>query len=111
MPPPRGSEKSASNTSASGCTGPPTYTGSPPAISASSGTTDSTAVSEGRLRTIPIAPSSLCSVMKTTVRAKFGSASVGEAISSLPRSESSMPPSSIPVHSAARCGPVPAKLG
>src|SRR5215204_1688397 len=39
---------------------------------------------------MPIAPSSLCSVMKTTVRAKFGSTSAGEATSSLPRRDSSI---------------------
>ena len=37
---------------------------------------------------MPIAPSSLCSVISTTVRAKFGSSSAGEATSSLPRSDS-----------------------
>ena len=43
---------------------------------------------DGRLRTTPIAPSSLCSVISTTVRAKFGSTSCGDAIRSCPRSES-----------------------
>ena len=63
-------------------------TGSDPASSPSSGATSATSVSDGRLRTTPIAPSAPCSVISTTERAKFGSTSAGEAISSWPRSES-----------------------
>jgi hypothetical protein len=37
---------------------------------------------------MPIAPSSVCSAISTTARAKFGSVIVGEASSSFPRSDS-----------------------
>ena len=60
---------------------------SSPASHARSGTASPTVVSAARLRTSPIAPSSPCSVMKTTVRRKFGSRIVGEAISSWPLSD------------------------
>ena len=44
-------------------------------------------VSLGRLRTIPTAPSSLCSSSSTTLRRKFGSSRVGAAIRICPLSE------------------------
>src|SRR6476661_7843351 len=49
------------------------------------GTASPTFVSEGRLRTSPSAPSSVCSITSTTVRQKFGSRSDGPAIRSWPR--------------------------
>ncbi len=70
-------------------------TGSVPATSPSSAATSATSVSDGRFSTTPIAPSSPCSVISTTVRAKFGSTSAGEAISSWPRSEESASGSAI----------------
>src|SRR5690349_8200423 len=58
---------------------------SPSSTSDSScGTTSETSASVGRLRTSPAAPSSLCSVTRTTVRRKFGSSRPGEATSSCP---------------------------
>src|SRR3954451_22089456 len=51
---------------------------------------------------MPIAPSSLFSVMNSTHRAKFGSTRAGEATSSLPRSDSSIgSDSAIASHSGA----------
>ena len=70
-------------------TGPPTNTGSSsPAIGDSSGTASPTEVSVGRFSTRPIAPSSPCSAIRTTVRWKFGSLRTGAATSSCPRSVS-----------------------
>src|SRR6187551_1016274 len=86
------SAKSASTTTASGCTGPPRYTSSSGAVSvAIGGTASSTSVSEARLSTTPIAPSSPCSPMSTTVRRKFGSTRAGPATSSCPRREVTRP--------------------
>src|SRR5690349_11263118 len=62
------------------------YSCSPRSTSDSSwGTASPTLVSEGRLRTSPSAPSSVCSITSTTVRQKFGSRSEGPAIRSWPR--------------------------
>ena len=50
-----------------------------------------TGSSLGRFNTTPMAPSSLCSSMNTTVRAKFGSSRAGVATNSRPRIEPSGP--------------------
>ena len=47
-------------------------------------------MASSRLRISPSAPSLLWAAIRTTVRAKFGSTSVGEAISSFPWSDSMM---------------------
>src|SRR6266536_989204 len=87
-----GSRNSPSTSTPFCCTGPPRQTCSTSATSGSScGTTSATAAGEGRFRTSPAAPSSVCSVTRTTVRRKFGSMSDGEASSSWPRSESMAP--------------------
>ena len=62
-----------------------------PRSSSRSGTASATAAADGRFSTSPIAPSSVCSVMNTTARSKFGSLSSGPARRSLPRSESITP--------------------
>ena len=54
------------------------------------------------MRTTPIAPSAPCSVTSTTVAAKLGSTSAGEAISSRPRSDAS--PCAAPILALARAG-------
>src|SRR3954451_546557 len=55
-------------------------------MSPRTGAASATGSSVGRLSTTPIAPvSSSCSAISTTVRWKFGSSSVGEAIRSCPR--------------------------
>ena len=83
----------ASTTIDAGWTGPPTKTTSSPSTTpSSSGTASMTSVSEGRLRTMPSAPSSSWLAIATTVRAKLGSDIVGEAISSWPCNESIGPP-------------------
>ena len=51
-----------------------------------------TEAGEGRLSTSPAAPSSVCSVMSTTARRKFGSSSAGDAIRSWPSSVSTASP-------------------
>ena len=53
----RGSSKSASTTSACGCTGPPMNTGSPSTTPPARARRRRPSISEGRLRTTPIAPS------------------------------------------------------
>src|SRR4051794_7814759 len=84
-----GSSHSASTMTAVSATGPPTQTRSSSSASqARSGTASSTSVVAGRLSTSPMAPSSVCSAMSTTERAKFGSSSVGAAMISCPRNES-----------------------
>src|SRR6266545_671267 len=84
-----GSTHSASTITPLGATGPPTYTRSWVSASHSrSGTASLTVAVEGRLRTSPIAPSSVCSAISTTVRRKLGSSRVGPARRSLPRCES-----------------------
>ena len=66
-----GSANSPSATTEPVATGPPMRTSSSPsASSASTGTASATVVSEVRLSTTPIAPSSLCSITRTTVRRK-----------------------------------------
>jgi hypothetical protein len=83
-----GSSNSASTITDSACTGPPTKTGSPLSTRpASSSIASETVASAGRLSTSPIAPSSECSAISTTVLAKLGSTRAGEAMRSLPRSE------------------------
>src|SRR5438309_4050007 len=70
---------------ASGATGPPTKTtGGSAASGPHAGRAPPRAVSVGRLRTTPRAPSALCSRTSTTVRSKFGSCIVGLATSSRP---------------------------
>src|SRR5262245_50009370 len=87
-----GSRNSPSTSTASGCTGPPTQTGSPSSTTGSScGTAPATSTGDGRLSTSPAAPSSVCSVTSTTVRRKFGSSSDGDATSRCPRSDSTFP--------------------
>src|SRR5256884_3880199 len=82
------SSNSASTMNASGCTGPPTKTGSSaPGSPSSSGTASAAATSEGLLSTRPIAPSSSWWATRTTVLRKFGSTRLGEETSSLPWSE------------------------
>src|SRR5204863_6999984 len=84
-----GSRNSPSTSTASGCTGPPTQTGSPSSTTGSSwGTAPATSTGEGRVRTSPAAPSSLCSVTSTTARRKFGSSTAGEEMRRCPRSDS-----------------------
>ena len=88
-----GWSNSASTITAVSATGPPTNTfASSGASQARSGTASATVVSAGRLSTRPIAPSSVCSAIRITERAKFGSVIVGEASSSFPRSESMCTP-------------------
>jgi hypothetical protein len=54
-----GSTKSATTTAASGCTGPPRYTGSSAGTSdPSGGTASATVVSDARFKMTPTAPSS-----------------------------------------------------
>src|SRR4051794_39967511 len=87
-----GRSNSASTITAVSATGPPTYTGSAsPASHDRSGTASPTVESAGRLSTRPIAPSSVCSAIRTTVRLKFGSRRTGDARISLPRSDSAIP--------------------
>src|SRR5271154_2933463 len=90
-----GSRNSARNTIEVGWTGPPTYTSSSPSTARSScGTASPTVTSEGRVRTTPIAPSSLCTPINPPVRLKLGSYSAGEASRSWPASETSITPCS-----------------
>src|SRR4051794_9150677 len=87
-----GRSNSARTITAVSATGPPTNTGSvSPASHERSGTASPTVDPAGRLSTSPIAPSSVCSAIRTTVRTKFGSRRTGEARMSLPRSDSAMP--------------------
>src|SRR4051812_9288820 len=87
-----GRSNSASTITAVSATGPPTYTGSvSPASQERSGTASPTVEAAGRLSTSPIAPSSVCSAIRTTVRMKFGSRRTGDARMSLPRSDSAIP--------------------
>src|SRR4051812_5732516 len=87
-----GRSNSASTITAVSATGPPTYTGSTsPASQDRSGTASPTVERAGRLSTSPMAPSSVCSAIRMTVRTKFGSRRTGEARSSLPRSDSAIP--------------------
>src|SRR3954449_3681394 len=84
-----GSSNSARTITEPGETGPPTCTWSSGSVrSSSSGTTSPTVAVAGRLRTMPIAPSSPCSATSTTVRRKFGSSRTGEAMRSCPASDS-----------------------
>src|SRR5215471_14413871 len=83
------SPNSASTMNACGCTGPPTKTGpSAPGRPSSSGTASTAGMSEGRLSTSPIAPSSSWCAIRTTVLRKFGSISDGDESSRCPRSDS-----------------------
>ena len=78
-----GSSNSPGTITAEGWTGPPMNSCSASSTSSSScGTASPTVVSDGRLRTSPSAPSSVCSITSTTVRQKFGSSSDGPAIRS-----------------------------
>src|SRR3954466_255286 len=87
-----GRSNSASTITAVSATGPPTYTGSSsPASQDRSGTASPTVDAAGRLSTSPIAPSSVCSAIRTTVRTKLGSRRTGDARMSLPRSDSAIP--------------------
>src|SRR3954453_12725409 len=87
-----GRSNSASTITAVSATGPPTYTGaSSPASHDRSGTASPTVAAAGRLSTSPIAPSSVCSAISTTVLTKFGSRRTGDARMSLPRSDSAIP--------------------
>src|SRR4051794_38562661 len=86
-----GLSNSARTITAVSATGPPTYTGSSsPASQDRSGTASPTVDAAGRLSTRPIAPSSVCSAIRTTVRTKFGSRRTGDARMSLPRSDSAI---------------------
>src|SRR5688500_394269 len=83
-----GSSNSATTSTECWSTGPPTNTGASSETSgASPGTASVTFVSAGRFRTSPSAPSSSCSVTRTTARLKCGSKSDDPATSSLPFSE------------------------
>ncbi len=74
---------------ASVATGPPANTTSGGDVTPRhSGKTSSIAVSLGRFKTMPSAPSSPCSSTSTTVRSKFGSTRGGAATSNRPRSDS-----------------------
>src|SRR6185436_1649967 len=98
-----GRSNSASTMTAVSATGPPTKTGSVSPVSHDrSGTASPTVEPAGRLSTSPIAPSSVCSAIRTTVRAKFGSRRTGEARMSLPRSDSAIPALCLPAHGLPR---------
>src|SRR4051812_15948037 len=87
-----GRSNSASTITAVSATGPPTYTGSSsPASQERSGTASPTVEAAGRFSTSPMAPSSVCSAIRTTVRMKLGSRRTGDARMSLPRNDSAIP--------------------